>query len=122
MLPGSFVHHLTELTGGWCSSMFRSRNSCANSCANSLCELIVEEMVSLVRADGRIAIFEADISGQIFDPPFPTWTLTEAYSAYSRAKGVVFMSVDGRWSVREAGVRDNSLGQGLPHRWPAGVR
>jgi SAM-dependent methyltransferase len=71
-------------------------------------ELIVKEMVSLVRPGGWIASFEADISGQLFDPPFPAWTrLTEAYIAYSKAKGVDLRIGRRTHSLfREAGVQD----------------
>jgi len=71
-------------------------------------ELIVKEMVSLVRPSGWIASFEADISGQLFDPPFPAWSrLTEAYIAYSKAKGVDLHVGRRTHSLfREAGVED----------------
>ncbi|MGE6780992.1 hypothetical protein ACQKGL_00555 [Ensifer adhaerens] len=52
-------------------------------------ELIVLEMVSLVRPGGWIASFEADFLAHICDPPLAAWDrLLAAYIAYSAARGI----------------------------------
>jgi SAM-dependent methyltransferase len=80
-------------------------------------ELIVKEMVSLVRPGGWVASFEADYSAHICDPPSPAWTrLLEAYTAYSAAQGI------GRRThrlFRDAGVVDIAVDPVL-HTYPAG--
>jgi SAM-dependent methyltransferase len=84
-------------------------------------ELIVREMVSLVRPGGWIASFEADFLAHICDPPLPAWTrLLEAYIAYSAAQGIdLFIGRRTHRLFREAGVVDIET-DAVVHVYPRG--
>ncbi|MBZ9656692.1 methyltransferase domain-containing protein [Phyllobacterium lublinensis] len=84
-------------------------------------ELIVREMVSLVRPGGWIASFEADFLAHICDPPLPAWSrLLEAYTAYSAAQGIdLFIGRRTHRLFREAGVIDIRT-DAVVHVYPPG--
>ena len=71
-------------------------------------ELVVREMVSLVRPGGWVASFEADLLAMVMDPPSPEYDrLLATYVAYARSIGVD-LSVGRRLHrlFREAGLAD----------------
>jgi ubiquinone/menaquinone biosynthesis C-methylase UbiE len=74
-------------------------------------ELIVREMVSLVKPGGWIASFEADVRVGLIDPPSPEFDrLREAYFANARKQGID-LSIGRRTHrmFREAGLTDISV-------------
>ena len=84
-------------------------------------ELIVREMLSLVRPGGWIASFEADFMGFVCDPPLPAWArLFDAYVAYSRAQGID-LNVGRRTHrlFREAGLNEIHV-DAVVHVYPLG--
>ena len=84
-------------------------------------ELIVLEMVSLVRPGGWIASFEADFLAHICDPPLAAWDrLLAAYSAYSTARGID-LNIGRRLHrlFRDAGVEAISV-DAVEHVYPPG--
>lgn len=84
-------------------------------------ELIVKEMVALVRPGGWVASFEADYLTHICDPPSPAWTrLLEAYSAYSSAQGIdLFVGRRTHRLFRDAGIANITVDPVL-HTYPPG--
>ena len=84
-------------------------------------ELIVREMVALVRPGGWIASFEADFLAHICDPPLPEWTrLLNAYTAYSAAQGIdLYVGRRTHRLFREAGVADIRT-DAVVHVYPPG--
>ena len=84
-------------------------------------ELIVREMVALVRPGGWIASFEADFLAHICDPPLPEWTrLLDAYTAYSAAQGIdLYVGRRTHRLFREAGVADIRT-DAVVHVYPPG--
>jgi hypothetical protein len=84
-------------------------------------ELIVLEMVSLVRPGGWIASFEADFLGHICDPPLAAWDrLLAAYVAYSAARGID-LNIGRRLHrlFRNAGIEAISV-DAVEHVYPPG--
>jgi SAM-dependent methyltransferase len=52
-------------------------------------ELIVREVVSLVKPGGWVASFEADVQPETMDPPAPEYArLRAAYDAHARSRGI----------------------------------
>ena len=51
-------------------------------------EVIVREMIALVRPGGWVASFEPDLFSRVIDPPSPeSDRLQAAYAAYARSQG-----------------------------------
>ncbi|KSV88870.1 methyltransferase domain-containing protein [Sinorhizobium sp. GL28] len=84
-------------------------------------ELIVLEMVSLVKPGGWIASFEADFLAHICDPPLPAWDrLLAAYIAYSAARGIdLHIGRRVHRLFRQAGVEAISV-DAVAHVYPPG--
>jgi SAM-dependent methyltransferase len=84
-------------------------------------ELIVREMLSLVRPGGWIASFEADFMGCVCDPPIAAWRrLLDAYIAYSRAQEIdLFVGRRTHRLFRKAGL-DGIHVDAVAHVYPAG--
>ena len=60
-------------------------------------ELIVREMVSLVRPGGWVASFEADVEAMVLDPPSAEYIrLRRAYNENARSRGLIFSLADAR--------------------------
>jgi ubiquinone/menaquinone biosynthesis C-methylase UbiE len=52
-------------------------------------EVIVREMIALVRPGGWVASFEADVFSRVIDPPSPEFDrLQAAYAAYARSQDI----------------------------------
>ena len=52
-------------------------------------ELIVREVVSLVKPGGWVASFEADLEARVIDPPAPEYArLRAVYEAHARSRGI----------------------------------
>jgi len=71
-------------------------------------EVIVREMIALVRPGGWVASFEADVFSRVIDPPSPEFDrLQAAYAAYARSKEID-LAIGRRTHrlFREAGVVD----------------
>jgi SAM-dependent methyltransferase len=71
-------------------------------------EVIVREMIALVRPGGWVASFEADVFSRVIDPPSPEFDrLQEAYAAYARSQEID-LGIGRRTHrlFREAGVVD----------------
>jgi ubiquinone/menaquinone biosynthesis C-methylase UbiE len=71
-------------------------------------EQIVAEMVALVRPGGKVAIYEADWSGAICDPPLPAWNKAiDLLQTYSSMNGIdLFIGRKVLRLLREAGLID----------------
>ena len=69
-------------------------------------ELIVREVVSLVRPGGWVASFEADYVSHTLDPPLPEYScLLEAYRSYAADHGIdLFVGRRLHRLFREAGA------------------
>jgi SAM-dependent methyltransferase len=74
-------------------------------------ELIVREMVALVRPGGWVASFEADFLAFILDPPSPAFDrLFAAYLGNARSQGIdLFIGRHTHRLFREAGIIDISV-------------
>ncbi|MBK5565250.1 methyltransferase domain-containing protein [Ensifer sp. 2YAB10] len=84
-------------------------------------ELIVLEMVSLVKPGGWIASFEADFLGHVCDPPLAAWDrLLAAYVAYSAARGIdLHVGRRVHRLFRKAGIEAISV-DAVEHVYPPG--
>jgi SAM-dependent methyltransferase len=84
-------------------------------------ELIVRELVSLVRPGGWVASFEPDFLAHVFDPPSPEYSrLLAVYKAFAAAQGID-LSVGRRTHrlFREAGLIDIDVDP-IIHVYPVG--
>ena len=84
-------------------------------------ELIVREVVSLVRPGGWVASFEADYVSHTLDPPLPEYSrLLEAYRSYAADHGIdLFVGRRLHRLFREAGVTDIHV-DAVVHVYPVG--
>jgi SAM-dependent methyltransferase len=84
-------------------------------------ELIVREIVSLVRPGGWVASFEADFLPHGLDPPAPEFSrLLSAFQAYAASQGIdVFIGRRTHRLFREAGLRDINV-DAVVHVYPVG--
>ena len=71
-------------------------------------ELIVREIVSLVKPGGWVASFEADVQPETMDPPTPEYArLRAAYDAHARSQGIdLHIGRRTHRLFREAGLTD----------------
>lgn len=84
-------------------------------------ELIVRELVSLVRPGGWIASFEADFVSHNVDPPSPEYSrLLAAFQAHAHAQGIdVHIGRRTHRLFREAGLTDINV-DAVVHVYPVG--
>ena len=84
-------------------------------------ELIVRELVSLVRPGGWVASFEADFVTQGMDPPSPEYArLLAAYHAHATSQGIdLFIGRRTHRLFREAGLTDIIV-DAIVHLHPVG--
>ena len=84
-------------------------------------ELIVREIISLVRPGGWVASFEADYVSHTLDPPLPEYSrLLDAYKAYAAAQGIdLFVGRRTHRLFREAGLSDIHV-DAVVHVYPVG--
>ncbi len=84
-------------------------------------ELIVRELVSLVRPGGWVASFEADFLSHNVDPPSPEYSrLLAAFQAHAQAQGIdVHVGRRTHRLFREAGLTDINV-DAVVHVYPFG--
>lgn len=84
-------------------------------------QLVVEEMVGLVRPGGVVASHEADWGAFLCDPPSPAWDrLAEVFEAYSRKSGIdLFVGRKTHQMFRAAGLIDIQVNPVI-HVYPPG--
>jgi SAM-dependent methyltransferase len=84
-------------------------------------ELMVREIVSLVRPGGWVASFEADVLPETMDPPAPEYArLRAAYGAHARSQGIdLHIGRRTHRLFREAGLTDVDV-DAVVHVYPLG--
>ncbi len=84
-------------------------------------ELIVRELVSLVRPGGWVASFEADFVAHNVDPPSPEYSrLLAAFQAHAQAQGIdLYLGRRTHRLFREAGLTDINV-DAVVHVYPVG--